>query len=111
MKNLFPHATSATAKHLLSGVLASLLLSSAAFAADHPPLTGTWNNGSEMIQEYDGKLTVFVSKRTRGPFFGWFTSSNSIAVSFTDDGGCCTATITGDGEVLRWSNGTKWVKD
>jgi hypothetical protein len=77
-----------------------------------PPLydlSGTWAGGQATIQQYHGNLTVYVGRR--GPFRGWFTGPYSIAVSFTDDPGCCTARITGNGEVLRWSNHSKWLKE
>jgi len=74
-------------------------------------LSGSWNNGKEHIFQYKGKLTVFIENKKRGPFLGWYTGDNSIAVNFTDDGGCCIGNITGNGEIIRWSNGSKWVKD
>ncbi len=97
---------------LLPTCLLLLGMSAPASATDASyNLAGSWNNGSEVISEYQGKLTIFINKRTRGPFLGWYTSGNTIAVSFTDDNGCCTGSITGEGEIIRWSNGTKWVRD
>ena len=89
-----------------------LALSDSARAADtNYNLTGSWNNGSEKISEYQGRLTIFINNRARGPFLGWYTGENTLAVNFTDDGGCCTGNVTGGGEIIRWSNGTKWVRD
>ena len=99
---------------LIAIVLFSFLsiTSSAVFAESSDyNLSGYWNNGKEYISQYQGKLTVFVNKRKRGPFLGWYTGAKTIAVNFSDSGGCCTAKITGDGEIIRWSNGTKWMKD
>lgn len=79
---------------------------------DQPPkynLSGVWAGGQATIRQYNGNLTVYVGRR--GPFMGWFNGPDSIAVNFTDDPGCCTAKITGDGEVLRWSNHSKWLKE
>ena len=94
-------------------LFAFMLMVSTTLFAESPVynLSGNWNNGNEYISQYQGRLTVFVNKKKRGPFIGWYTADNSIAVNFTDSGGCCTAKITGDGEIIRWSNGTKWVKD
>lgn len=72
-------------------------------------LSGTWAGGQATIRQYYDNLTIQIGRR--GPFLGWFTGPDSIAVNFTDDPGCCTAKITGNGEVLRWSNNSKWLKE
>jgi len=70
-------------------------------------LTGAW--GDATISQSGDSLTV--SMPDRGPFDGWYTDPDTIEVSFVDDPGCCTGDISGGGEVIRWSNGTTWVKD
>ena len=80
-------------------------------------LSGNWladGRGRWSIQQNGNSLTVTVSNqpRRRGKVFrGQFTASFKIEVDFSDDRrDCCTATVSENGMVINWSNGSTWRK-
>jgi hypothetical protein len=70
-------------------------------------LTGMW--GAATILQSGDSLTVTIPNR--GTFQGIYIDPVIISVTFTDDPGCCTGTVSGGGEVIRWSNGSTWIKN
>lgn len=70
-------------------------------------LSGGW--GAATIIQNGDELTITMPNR--GPFLGRYVGPHDIAVAFHDDPGCCTGVVTNQGQVIRWSNRTVWVKN
>lgn len=76
---------------------------------------GYWNNGNELIQQSNKKLTIYINHKQRGPFGGsyykYHNDEHLISVNFTDDPGCCTGRVENNGTTIRWDNNSTWSKD
>lgn len=76
---------------------------------------GYWNNGNELIQQNNTRLTIYINHKQRGPFEGTYykyhNGQHLISVNFTDDPGCCTGRIENNGKIIRWDNHSTWSKD
>ena len=91
------------------------LATAPAAAETHANLTGNWTDttgGSGVWQIQLGAtsddLVAFLPART-GTFPGRVTGSNQLFINFAFLGpGCCTATLSADGQSLLWSNGAIW---
>lgn len=74
-------------------------------------LAGSWGHGGAVIEGSGPNFVVTMPQVGRGPFKGKFTGPRAIDVAFFDDPGCCTGTVLDGHDVIRWSNGTTWVRD
>jgi energy-coupling factor transporter ATP-binding protein EcfA2 len=72
-------------------------------------IAGTWHGsgGSSDIRQEATKLTIDLGERRSAS--GTIRGSD-IQVSFGDDPGCCTGTLSPDGMTIRWSNATTWTR-
>lgn len=79
--------------------------------SDTASIAGSWGKGGAIIEGTGATFVVKLPNSGRGPFNGKFTGPRKVDVTFYDDPGCCTGTVVDGNEVIRWSNGTAWVRD